>query len=108
MKHILEVIYKINKTMETIDFIDEMYFGNIDNSHSRKFKDGQLGYYKIESGPYNDDFTFHPYDDQEKMKAIFNVLKILRRDFSERCLELNKKAVDKLEYSLNNDLKIEE
>lgn len=92
--------------MEAIDFIDEIYFGNIDNSYSRQFKDGQLGYYKIEEGPYDDDFTFCPYSNQEKMKAIYNVLKILRRDFSERCLELNKKAVDKLEYNLNNDLKI--
>lgn len=96
--------------MEAIDFIDERYFGDIDNSYRRQFKDGelgcQIGYYKIEEGPYDDDFIFCPYKDQEKMKAIYNVLKILRRDLSERCLELNKKVVDKLEYNLNNNLKI--
>ena len=105
MKYIVKGIDEINKIMKAIDAIDEEYFGKIDDSDRRKFKNGQLGYYDVEVGFYDDEYTFHPYSDQEKMKAIFNVLNIIRSDFSEMCIELHKRAIDKLEYSIENKLK---
>lgn len=109
MKYLLRGINEINKIIEAIDAIDKDYFGE-DDPRSR-FKDNQIGYYHVEVGPYDDEYTFYPYSNQEEMKNINNVLNILRKDFSERCLELHKKAIDKLEYSINsikNNLKVEE
>lgn len=108
MKYIVKGIDEINKIMKAIDAIDENYFGKIDDSDRRKFKNGQLGYYDVEVGFYDDEYTFYPYSDQEKMKAIYNVLNIIRSDFSEMCIELHKSAIDKLEYSIENKLKKDE
>lgn len=105
MKHIVKGIDEINKIMKAIDAIDEEYFGKLDDSDRRKFKNGQLGYYDVYVGHYEDEYTFYPYSDQEKMKAIYNVLNIIRSDFSEMCIELHKRAIDKLEYSIENEFK---
>lgn len=106
MKYLLKGIKEINGTLKAIDDIDEYYFGKIDDSTTRQFKDNQFGYYDVEVGPYDDEYTFHAYDDQERMKTIYNTLNIIRKDFSERCLELHKKVVEKLEYSIKNNLEV--
>ena len=106
MKYLLKGINEINETLKAIDDIDRYYFGKVDDSTTRQFKDNQFGYYEVEVGPYDDEYTFHPYNDQERMKTIYNTLNIVRKDFSERCLELHKKAVEKLEYSIKNNLEV--
>lgn len=109
MKYLLKGIKEINEIIKAIDAIDKDYFGEDDPRN--RFKDNQIGYYHVEVGPYDDEYTFYPYSNQEEMKNINNVLNILKKDFSERCLELHKKAIDKLEYSINsikNNLKVEE
>lgn len=106
MKYLLKGIKEINETLKTIDDIDKHYFGKIDDNTTRQFKDNQFGYYDVEVGPYDDEYTFHPYDDQERMKTIYNTLNIIRKDFSEICLELHKKVVEKLEHSIKNNLEV--
>lgn len=103
MKYLLKGIKEINETLKAIDDIDEHYFGDLDDSTTRKFKDNQFGYYDVEVGPYDDEYTFHAYDDQERMKTIYNTLNIIRKDFSEMCLELHKAAVEKLEHSIKKN-----
>lgn len=109
MKYLMEGINRLHKIIEAIDDIDKDYFDE-ENPRNR-FKDNQIGYYHVEVGPYDDEYTFYPYSNQEEMKNINNVLNILKKDFSERCLELHKIAIDKLEhsiYSIKNNLKVEE
>lgn len=107
MKYIMREINRINEIMKAIDEIDAEYFGPIDDDNRRKFKNNQLGYYTVEVGYYDDEYTFNPYSDQEKMINICNTLNTIRKDFSERCLELHKEAVDKIEYSIKNNLRVE-
>lgn len=108
MKYILSEINRLNEIIKAIDTIEEDYFGSVEDNPRRRFKDNQIGYYHVEVGHYDDEYTFYPYSNQEEMKSINNVLNILRKDFSERCLELHKTAIDKLECSIKNDLKVEE
>ena len=75
MKYLLKGINEINETLKAIDDIDRYYFGKVDDSTTRQFKDNQFGYYEVEVGPYDDEYTFHPYNDQERMKTIYNTLK---------------------------------
>lgn len=109
MKYLMEGINRLHKIIEAIDAIDKDYFD--EENHKNRFKDNQIGYYHVEVGPYDDEYTFYPYSNQEEMKNINNVLNILKKDFSERCLELHKIAIDKLEhsiYSIKNNLEVEE
>lgn len=92
--------------MKSINAIDEYYFGSIDDSNNRVFKDNQIGYFIKDY--YSDEYTFHPYDNQEQMKNIYNALNIIRKDFSEVCLGLYKSAVNKLEYSIKEKQNKEE
>lgn len=70
----------ITEALEFLDNLEEEYFGKEHSDHKTNIiRDGQVGTLdEYRSSPYDEDWEFKPYENQEEAKNIHNSIEYLR------------------------------
>jgi hypothetical protein len=74
-----------DEIVKALDTFGELYFGKGDfNWHTKELHNGQLGTFERDPGPYDDDWIFHPYENQEEAKMFWNAILMMKAWLADR------------------------
>lgn len=74
-----------DEIVKALDAFGERYFGKGDfDRHTKETHEGQIGTFERVPGLYDDDWIFHPYENQEEAKMFWNAILMMKAWLADR------------------------